>query len=240
MRNIKVMAGLFVAASLPVAADAIQLTDELTLGITPGVVSDYRSMGTSRSYGKPAVQLDVNLAHSSGAMVGVWGSSIDYNTKTRLEQGYYLGYFKQITENIDVLLTVGRYEYPESSFLNTNEFYGYVDFYGFRYGYLYDWGLKYSPNAAAHFIGYNLPLPNGFNLYAQYGYDDTNVDIMSANGSSRQAYRDWKLSLSRTFWNMDWTVSYVDNDISKGECNYLFGDNKFCKPTVTLGVKKTF
>lgn len=224
----------------PLTAGAVEINDDLTLNITPGIVSDYRSMGVSASLGNPAIQMDASLFHSSGAFVGLWGSSVDYGTKTRFKQGYYVGYYKQINEDIDVSASLARYEYLKEAAFDTNEFYGVVNFHKFRYGFIYDYDGKVAPNAAFHFVGYNVPLPYDANLYFQYGYNDLNLDYVSNDGSTRQTYRNWQVALSKKILGIDWSVSYEDTDIHDDECENFYGRDTVCAATVVFGAKKTF
>lgn len=227
-------------ASVSWSVSAIEINENWSLNLNPALVSDYRSFGVSLSRRQPALQLDASLMHSSGLLVGIWGSNVDFGGDTRLEEGYYAGYYHQFAPGVDVFASIGRYEYPKESFINTNEFVGIVNYDAFRLGWVYDFDVKDTPNADFKYIGYTVPLPQEYSLYFQYGYNDINFDIFGQNGDSRQTYSDWQVKLSKPLWGAVWSAAYIDSDLSKSECSYYTGDDKTCSPTVVLGVTKSF
>lgn len=234
------LATAIVCSGQILSANAIQLGEDYTLTVTPGIVSDYRTFGFSWTRGNPAIQLDASLMHSSGALVGIWASNVDYDTSTRLEEGYFAGYYHQFAEGIDIYATLGRYEYPKDAHFDTNEAVGIVNYHQFRYGILYDFDVRDTPNAKYQWIGYTVALPYDVGLYFQYGYDDVNLDLYSSNGSARQTYHDWKIEASKRLLGLDWSVAYVDSDLSESECASYAGDKEGCSSTLIFGVKKTF
>jgi uncharacterized protein (TIGR02001 family) len=81
-----------------------------------GFVTDYYTRGISQSWHKPALQGGIDVAHSSGFFVGVWGSNVSPNTfpDASLELDAYLGYNGQISAIEGLGYTVGAigYFYP--------------------------------------------------------------------------------------------------------------------------------
>ena len=78
-----------------------------------GFVSDYYFRGISQSWHKPAVQGGIDIAHSSGFYVGVWGSNVSPNTypDATLELDAYAGYNGTISAVEGLGYTAGLYGY---------------------------------------------------------------------------------------------------------------------------------
>jgi uncharacterized protein (TIGR02001 family) len=114
-----VAAALF--ASTTVADDFV---DDLSLDGSLAVTSDYRFRGISQSNDDVAMQGSINLNHVSGFHVGVWGSSIDFNSvgneEATLELDYTAGYRFAVS---DVTVDVGYiyYTYPNDGSNDNND-----------------------------------------------------------------------------------------------------------------------
>lgn len=78
-----------------------------------GFVSDYYFRGITQSWHKPAVQGGIDVAHSSGFYVGVWGSNISPNTypDATAEIDLYAGYNGSIKAVDGLGYSVGLYSY---------------------------------------------------------------------------------------------------------------------------------
>lgn len=64
-------------AAVPAFADETEAPSDITITGNVALVSDYRFRGLSLSGGDPAIQGGINVNHSSGFYVGVWGSSLE-------------------------------------------------------------------------------------------------------------------------------------------------------------------
>ena len=100
-----------------------------TLSYNVGVVTDYRYRGISQSRLQPAVQGGVDFAHSSGAYVGAWASTIkwvkDAGGDSDVELDIYGGY-KGSAGAVSYDVGVLTYVYPSnalSTSANTTEIY---------------------------------------------------------------------------------------------------------------------
>lgn len=84
-----------------------------------GFVSDYYTRGISQSWHKPALQGGIDIAHSSGLFVGVWGSTVSPNTfpDAAVELDLYGGYNGTIDAVEGLGYSVGAigYFYPGGS-----------------------------------------------------------------------------------------------------------------------------
>lgn len=56
----------------------------------------------------------------------------------------------------------------------------------------------------------------------------------------RDHYGEWEAKLTHSQFDLDWSLSYVDTDLSKSECAYYNGFDDVCSATVVVGVSKTF
>ena len=61
-----------------------------------------------------------------------------------------------------------------------------------------------------------------------------------ANGNSRADYNDWEVKLSKQLWHLDWSLSYIDTDLSDTECESFMGYRDVCGSTLVAGVSTTF
>lgn len=231
-----------VSALTTLSAQAVELTPDLNLTVGLGVFSEYRSLGISQTQGNPALQMDATLSHSSGLALGLWSSNVDDGgyTKVYREDGYSIGYYHAFSDDINVYASLARYEYPNVSAYDTNEVYAVANVHGFRFGYIYDFDVEQTPNMEGYFAGYNFSLPYETNLYVKYGLTDYNFDIVNASGQSRQTYNDWEATLTKNVFGIDWSLSYVDTDLSKAECMYLVGHDDICSAGLIVGARKAF
>ena len=127
MRNLSkalVAAGLIPAAAAAAAASAAEAMPSVKLS----VYSEYEYRGISQTSEKPAGQLNIDWAHSSGFYLGTFVSNIKwlkdaaevggFSTSANLEWDIFGGYKFEVAK--DVVVDVGylRYEYPSSGAFN--------------------------------------------------------------------------------------------------------------------------
>ncbi|MDB5999114.1 MAG: hypothetical protein JWP52_813 [Rhizobacter sp.] len=99
----------FAQSSEAASAGPFTTTGNLTL------VSDYRFRGISQTYRQPALQGGVELAHSSGLYVGLWGSNVSgnsYNNGNSLEADIYGGYRFEPIKDLNADIGALFYLYP--------------------------------------------------------------------------------------------------------------------------------
>ncbi|MFK8397800.1 TorF family putative porin [Pseudomonas sp. BGr12] len=229
----------FVAST---AAHAIELSDSLKLDVTLTAVSDYRDTGVSQTKGDPAIQGEAILEHESGAYVGVFSSNVDFGSKARREDMYYVGVTIPFSEDVYLDTYVGRFEYPKSAYDDLNEFGAELGAYGFLINYTYDFDFRgHIPNQSNISLGYNFSLPYDTNLLVRYAYSDIRIDAFYSNsGDTRSQYTDWEARISKEVLGVNLFASYIDTDLSKSECNSATGYKDSCSATVVFGVSKTF
>ncbi len=95
------------------AAAPAEAASPWTVTSNIGFVSDYYFRGISQTWHKPAVQGGIDVAHSSGFYVGVWGSNVSPNTypDATLEFDAYAGYNGTISAVEGLGYTAGLYGY---------------------------------------------------------------------------------------------------------------------------------
>lgn len=235
------MAGLILAPWG--VSQAVELNKDFSLDLNIGAYSDYHSRGMSQTQGDPAIQGSATLSHSSGLYAGVWSSNVDfgYGSKTRQEIDYYLGYYWQATDDVSLDLTYYEYEYPKAGGLNYSETFAKLSVYGAYLGGYYSDDLGGEQSYLYSFIGYETTLPADVGLDLRYGRVDFKDDtFVASSGKSRDAYNEWQVSLSKTLVGLDWSLAYVDSDLSDAECFSYNGFDDVCSASVVVGVSKSF
>ena len=190
------------------------------LGGSISLVSDYRARGVSQSGEKPAVQAWLEYFHESGFYAGWWASNLDYysssdplDNKERVEHDLYIGYFKQLGENLSYDLTYYEYILPGTeSDVDFNEIVLGIDYYKLRMVYWYtndsfNTGEDYSYIEA----DYKVPLPRDFSLTFHGGYSFGDALDLAIFGF--EEYLDYSISLDKNLAGIDLSIAYLDTNI---------------------------
>jgi len=201
------------AFALPVMAEeAPAPASDFTPSSNVTLASDYLYRGISQTGAKPTIQGGFDLGHSSGAYVGVWGSSISWlgdtgvpNSSTEIDT--YGGYKMPIG---DLGLDLGflRYNYPGkyaagATTGDTNELYGAVSYsivtaklsysLGDTFGVAKAGGTTYAELNANYALA-----DTGVTLGGHFGAQ-TFAGDNKGSGSTAASYVDYKLSASKDF-----------------------------------------
>lgn len=222
---------------------AVTLNDDFSLDLNIGAYSDYRSRGQSQTQNDPALQGSATLSHSSGLYAGLWSSNVDfgYDTTTRQEIDYYLGYFWQINDDVSLDLAYYKYEYPNQAGFNYNETYARLSAYGAYIGGYYSDNFGGEDSYLYSYVGYETSLPMDIGLDLRFGLADYKDPVwVDDDGDDRDSYHEWQVGLSKTLLELDWSLSYVDTDLSDEECYNYNGFDDVCDATLVLGVSKSF
>ncbi|MBC9251572.1 hypothetical protein A9179_14970 [Pseudomonas alcaligenes] len=232
------------AGLLAPGAHAIELTDNLGLELKAGVYSDYRTRGISQTQNDPALQGSATLLHGSGLYAGVWSSNVDFAAPvdgTRQELDYYVGYYWQISDAIALDTSFIKYVYPGQGDLNYSEYHAELSAYGAFLGGNYADDLAGEQSYLYSYLGYRTELPWETGLELRYGLVDYKDPLFySTSGADRDSYHEWQAKLSRSLFDLDWSLSYVDTDLSAAECASYNGFDDVCSATLVVGVSKTF
>ncbi|NWL76705.1 hypothetical protein DM872_07565 [Pseudomonas taiwanensis] len=224
-------------------SQAITLNDDFSVALEAGLFSDYRMRGLSQTIGDPAIQGSATLLHSSGLYAGVWSSNVDFggDSNTRQELDGYAGYYWQATDDVSLDVAWYKYVYPKEGGLNYSEYFAELKAYGAKLGGYYSDDLYGDQSMLYSYLGYGFSLPGDVSLEARYGWVDYKDPVwISASGSARDSYNEWEVKLGKSLFGLDWSVSYIDTDLSQAECSNYLGFDDLCSATLVAGVGKTF
>ena len=205
------------------------------------ITSDHRFRGISQSDRDPALQGGFDWAHDSGFYLGTWASSIDFGTADTglsggsVEWDFYGGFAKDINDNFSFDVGYMYYYYPSDNWsvdLDYQEFYGSVSFYGATVGLVYSDDYFQSTNDFWYFYGdYSFPISEVVSIDGHLGYNDLSREF-GTDGS----YLDWSIGVTASAVGLDFTLAYVDTDLSKSDC---FGGTKLCEATGVFTISKS-
>jgi uncharacterized protein (TIGR02001 family) len=248
MQKTKIIVAVLGALSaLPVlAADAP--APAFTPSANVSIVSNYLYRGISQTGANPALQGGFDLAHASGAYIGVWGSSISWisdagsasNAGTEFDT--YLGY-KGTVGAIGYDVGYLRYNYPgtygtSSIKADTDEIYGALTYSFLTAKYSYSLGdtfgtakaegTYYAELNASYTVG-----ETGYSLGAHYGsqqYQGVNKGSLS--------YSDYKLSVSKDF--SGYVVGLAYSGTNADEAAYTVLTKNLGKSATVLSLSRAF
>lgn len=224
-------------------SQAIELNKDFSLALNAALYSQYWSRGISQTQGDPAIQGSATLLRSSGLYAGVWSSNVDFGhgSTTRQEIDYYVGYFWQATDDVSLDVTYYEYEYPNQSSFNYSETYARLTAYGAYLGGYYSDDLYSDQSSLYSFVGYETKLPADIGLNLRYGWVDYKDPLfIDSSGQGRDSYNEWQVTLSKEYLSLNWSVSYVDSDLSESECLSYSGFDDVCSSSLVFGVSKSF
>ncbi|MFK8399912.1 TorF family putative porin [Pseudomonas sp. BGr12] len=230
------------AALISYDSQAVTLSDDFELIANIGAYSEYAMRGISYSQRNPVAQGYLTVAHKSGLYAGMWGSNVDIaGVDANYEADYYAGYIWQPTEDISLDVGYIKYTYPKTSAMNISETYAVLTAYGFKVGSYYSNDYLGDQTTTYNYVGYGFNLPLESKLDVRYGILDLkDPAFISSSGNTKDSYHEWEVKLSKTAFQVDWAVSYIDTNLSETECYSFMGDKESCSARVLLGVSKTF
>ena len=209
------------------------------------LTTDYRFRGWSQTTSDPAVQGGFDYNHDSGFYVGTWGSNVEFAGS--LELDYYAGFANDINDSIGYDVGVIYYDYPGGDLGGVDpEFW---EVYGGLSGDLGPVSLSgtisYSDDyfgetgkAWYYDLGASYGLPYDISLNAHFGYqtiDDGSIKDDGFFSSDEDSYKDWSIGVTKTMWDLDFDLSYIDTNLSDSDC---FGNN-VCDSTVVFSISKS-
>ena len=203
------------------------------------ITSDYRFRGISQTDRDPALQGGFDWAHDSGFYLGTWASNVDFGEVDgvpfgSMEWDFYGGFARDINENLSFDVGYMYYYYPsdnQSVDLDYQEIYGSFGFYGATVGIVYSDDYFQSTQEFFYFYGdYSLPLGENVSLDGHLGYNDVELAF------GTDGYLDWSIGVTTSAAGLDFTLAYVDTDLSKAGC---FGGTKLCEATGVFTISKS-
>jgi uncharacterized protein (TIGR02001 family) len=201
------------AAAVTMPTQAADIGGGLDLSGNMSMVSDYVWRGMDQNSNSPAIQGGLDLAHTSGLYVGVWGSSAggagsDYS----MELDVYGGY---ATELAGIGVDVGfiAYMYPsdtagtqfDEAYLGLSK-----DFGGVELGVTYYEGMGSSGDSDNLEFSASTELA-GLGLSAVYGDYDNNGEYYSFGVSKELLSDKWPVEVALTYSEMDFDAAGTPN-----------------------------
>ena len=209
------------------AAEAEATEEEASSNLTwtLAATSDYVFRGISQSNYDPALQGSLDYAFGdTGLYAGVWASNVDFadGDGPDIEVDYYLGWNHDLSEVLNLDLSVVRYSY-----LGEQDAYGNIDYNEFIGALAYDEMLTFTVAYASDYANegisslyYNVAgsweAGEAFEFHAGIGRTNFSDDVGS--------YNDWNLGVSRQFGPVNVALDYFD--VSGSVIDDLFGDEK--------------
>lgn len=239
--EMKMMKKTLIAAAM--ATVSLPALAEISGNVT--LATDYRFRGWSQTTSDPAVQGGFDYNHDSGFYVGTWGSNVEFAGS--LELDYYAGFANDINDSIGYDVGVIYYDYPGGDLGGVDpEFW---EVYGGLSGDLGPVSLSgtisYSDDyfgetgkAWYYDLGASYGLPYDISLNAHFGYqtiDDGSIKDDGFFSSDEDSYKDWSIGVTKTMWDLDFDLSYIDTNLSDSDC---FGNN-VCDSTVVFSISKS-
>ncbi|MEM9100952.1 MAG: TorF family putative porin [Pseudomonadota bacterium] len=182
--------------------------EEFEVSANVSLVSNYIFRGVSLSNDEPATQGGFDLSHSSGAYLGVWGSSDSGNG----EIDFYGGYAFSVSDDFSVDVGVLRYYYPGVG-EHTTEYHIGLSYLDFGFTYYYDETLE------SHYyeLGYSYELIDKVSLDLHYGTfsPDEGDDVYDYSLSVSYAFND-SYSVFVGYSDHEEDSEYADGEVFAG------------------------
>jgi uncharacterized protein (TIGR02001 family) len=198
------------------------------------LATDYVYRGISQTDEEATIQGGFDVEGESGLYAGVWASNIAFDGSVEID--IYAGFAGDISEDFGFDVGVLHYDYPNNAGPNESSFeevYGSISFRDLTVGLNYsnDFFLE-SGTATYVYVDYSLSLPRDFGLGFHYG--DQSIDDNNTFGTPD--YADYSVSLSKTWSDIDFALTWFDTDLSSNQC---FSGTDVCDSRVVFGLSKS-
>jgi len=223
---------LLMSGALATQVQAAEVSANVTLA------SDYRFRGISQLDGEisPAIQGGFDLALDSGLYAGTWASNVNFNDGGALELDLYAGWAGSLSDGVDLDVGFIWFDYPsdKGADLDYWEVYASISALGGTLGVNYADDYFAETGEFWYVYGdYSIPLGETVSLDLHLGY---NMFDEEAFLFEEDAYLDYSVGFSASYFDLDWSLAYVGVDIGDKEC---FGTKDICDDTVVVSVSKS-
>jgi uncharacterized protein (TIGR02001 family) len=210
------------ATTLLAAAATTQAETEISGNVA--LTSDYKFRGISQSNEDVAIQGGFDLGWETGIYVGVWGSSVDFDTNGfgfdgSLELDGYVGWASDLGDSGNLGVDVGYmyYSYPgdEGDDGDYQEVYFKLNLWDGTLGAVYS-DDYYGGTGDFYYLSgdYSFGLGENLSLDLHVGYND-----LEKNGgflaNDTDSYVDYSAGISASWLAVDWSLAYVGTDLDE-------------------------
>ncbi|MEM9150850.1 MAG: TorF family putative porin [Cyanobacteria bacterium P01_F01_bin.3] len=210
--NKKTPIGILACATI-MTANTAWADSSIEVSGNVNLTTNYTFRGITQTDKGPAIQGGLDLSHASGFYAGVWGSSVDFSDKTKMELNLLGGYSRSVGQ-FDLDIGGVYYAYPDSPELPT----GTQNFFEVHAGVSTDAGpfeigtsLSYSPDFYGE-VGSSvywlteayLPVTDIISVSAGYGVSEFE------NENLADEYQDFNIGLSADLSAVELDLRFVD------------------------------
>lgn len=196
--------------------------DIVELSANVALTSDYRFRGISQSDEDAAIQGGVDAVFAPGIYVGVWASSVDFDSNGAadgsIEMDYYAGWAGNIG-GTDFGIDVGYmyYDYPgdDGGFGDYQEVYLKTSWRDLELGVAYSDDYYGETDDSWYLSGdYSFPLLEELTIGLHVGYTllEENGGFLSSNEDN---YVDYSVSVTYGFQGVDFSLAVVGTDLDE-------------------------
>ena len=252
------------ALTAPFAATVTQAFEmpEMEVSANFTFITDYKFRGISQNDTSPALQGGFDIAFENGLYIGTWGSMVDFddpdNSDADMEVDYYVGYGGEINDDWSYDIGYMYYDYPTADEydddvfpetgprdLDYEEIYGSISYKDATLGFA--WSDDYWLETGEFFYiyaDYSFSLPYGITMDLHYGFnsfehDSDDSDPKDAEeaflGDGEDEYSDYHITFTKTFYDLDFSISWMDTDLDSDEC---WGTD-WCDSSVVFAISKS-
>ncbi len=238
------------------AAPAAPATPEHTFTPKISVFSEYEYRGISQTSEKPALQFNLDYAHSSGFYLGTFVSNIkwlkDYkdlgliSKSASVEIDLFGGYKFEVVKDVTLDLGYLHYEYPGAKGLpkpNTDEIYigATYSFFNVKYSYSTGdiFGTPKSKGTSFLELNYSQEIAPKLTLMAQVAQQKYKGNYLGFNNDKELTYVVYKFGPSYDLGD-GWNVGGYFKGTNAKEANYTFKGRDWSKNRLVAFVSKTF
>jgi len=180
----------------------------------------------------------LDLTHDSGFYVGQWSPNVGVASDSSLEVDSYMGFKKPFDQTLGYELGMIRYSYPDTSQLDTHEFYAGLRVLNSRMGAAFSNDIGRRDSTLIVDLGGIEQLGLGVRVqYANHQYD---TPQQISDGSMVTGFNDWSLNLSKPWMGVDMNLIYSSSSLSGSDCTAYSGHNPQCEGMFTLKAVRAF
>lgn len=197
---------------------------DIEVSANVALTSDYRFRGISQSDEELAIQGGFDVGFAPGFYVGVWGSSVDFDSNGAadgsLEADYYAGWAGNIGDS-DVGIDVGYiyYDYPgdDGGFGDYQEFYVTASWMDVEVGIAYSDDYYGETDEFWYLSGdYSFSVSDEVSIGLHIGYNMLEEDG-GFLATDEDAYIDYSVSVSYAVKGVDLTLALVGTDLDEDD-----------------------